>query len=275
MPDLVEIQDALTEIKASIEEAITRGGEKEKTALIRSQKPIKRLHEAVKSEFIKAGVNPENIKPKLGISEGELKLAGFFKKKDQDICIVPNNLHEKEEISDSGLLFGEKDRYGKEYTEHIISVNVRSQLSSLAKNFDTLYERTFAESLNLHMRCPKMCLGEVYMIPVCEYDTHAAQNKKISFAARISSIEKYLLAFNMINLRRSVKDELYKYERACLLVVDFRRKTPKIYQDDAELKQDNLIPHNTRATISRLNFRTFAKDLLKIYAGRFGTDKFR
>ncbi|NJL60135.1 MAG: hypothetical protein HC887_11365 [Desulfobacteraceae bacterium] len=194
MPDLFEIQDALTEIKTALEEAITEGGEEEKTALIRSQKLIKRIHESVKSEFIKAGVDSENIKPRLGLSEGELKLAGFFKKKDQDICIVPNDLYEKEEFSDSGLLLGEKDRYGKEYTEHIISVNIRSQLSSLAKNFDTLYERTFAESLNLHMRCPKMCLGEVYMIPVCEYDTHAAQEKKIAFADRISSIEKYLMA---------------------------------------------------------------------------------
>lgn len=275
MPDSVEIQDALTEIKKSMEKAIIRGGEKEKTALIRSQKLIKLIHDAVKSEFIKAGVNSENIKPKIGVSEGELKLAGFFKKKDQDICIIPNNIEEKEEISDSGLLLGEKDRYGKEYTEHIISVNIRSQLSSLAKNFDTLYERTFAESLNLHMRCPKMCLGEVYMIPVCEYDTHAAQEKKINFADRISSIEKYLLAFNMINLRKSVRDDLYKYERVCLLVVDFRRKIPKIYHDDTELKKDALLPYNTRATISRLNFRTFAKDLLKIYSGRFGSNKFK
>ncbi len=275
MPNSIEIQDALTEIKTSLEKAIKEGGEAEKTALIRSQKLIKRIHETVKSEFIKAGVNPENIKPKLGVSEGELKLAGFFKKKDQDICIVPNNLHEKEEFSDSGLLLGEKDRYGKEYTEHIISVNIRSQLSSLAKNFDTLYERTFAESLNLHMRCPKMCLGEVYMIPVCEYDTHAAQEKKIAFADRISSIEKYLLAFDMINLRRSVKDDLYKYERVCLLIVDFRTKNPKIYHNDKDLKKDGLLPHNSRATISRLNFRTFAKDLLKVYSGRFGTDRFR
>jgi len=64
-----------------------------------------------------------------------------------------------------GLLRETNDYYGKDYTEKIISINVRSQFSSLAKNFDTLYERTIAEAQNLHVRCSKMCLGEVYMMP--------------------------------------------------------------------------------------------------------------
>lgn len=56
-----------------------------------------------------------------------------------------------------GILKGERDKYGFEFTEHTLSVNVRSQLSSIAKNFDTLYERTFAEAINLHLRCEKWC----------------------------------------------------------------------------------------------------------------------
>ena len=43
-------------------------------------------------------------------------------------------------------------------------------MSSLAKNADTLFERIFAKSLNLHMRYPNIVLGEVYLIPVYEYD---------------------------------------------------------------------------------------------------------
>ena len=39
-----------------------------------------------------------------------------------------------------GILREATDYYGKDYTERTISVNIRSQMSSLAKNFDTLYE---------------------------------------------------------------------------------------------------------------------------------------
>jgi hypothetical protein len=112
----------------------------------------------------------------------EQRLAGFFKCKDQDICFFPNDYKKKREILNfDGILKGVKDDFGYEFTRHTLSVNVRSQLSSVAKNFDTLYERTFAEALNLHLRCEDMVLGEFYMIPVYEYDDQAAMNHEIKF----------------------------------------------------------------------------------------------
>src|SRR5258706_414058 len=70
------------------------------------------------------------------------------------------------------------DEYGEKFTEATIVINIRSQISSIQKNFDTLYERTTSEAINLHDRCPKMCLGEVYMIAVPEYDDKEIKNKK-------------------------------------------------------------------------------------------------
>lgn len=279
MAHLITLQNAVNEIKKSIETAIKRSGTEGKNNLIRSQKPIKLLHEVAKAELIRNGVNPECLNPPLDQSNGELSLSGFFKKKDQDICAVPTNAKAKKEILNfQGILYGQEDKYGFDFTEKSLSINVRSQLSSSAKNFDTLYERTFAEALNLHLRCPKMVLGEFYMIAVNEYDSNAANNNEVKYKnvkGVAKHVEKYLLSFSAVNGRKSTTDDHFKYERVCLLIVDFSQKVPKIYNTDEELKRDNLLPENSIATIENLSFPNFISDLLKGYSTRFGTGKFK
>lgn len=278
MQNLINLQDALNSIKKSIESAIRRNGTEGKNNLIRSQKPIKLLHDVVKAELIRNKVNSKLIIPPLGLSNGEYSLSGFFKKKDQDICVIPSDIDPKEEVLDfEGILYGKKDKYGYQLTEKILSVNVRSQLSSSAKNFDTLYERTFAEALNLHLRCPKMVLGEFYMIAVNEYDSNYANKKQVKFRnikSVAKHIEKYILSFNAVNNRKSFKTDHYKYERVCLLIVDFSKTEPKIYSYDEQLKEDGLLSENSKATLKNLNFESFAKDLLGIYTERFGANSF-
>lgn len=275
---MLTIQEAVNKIKSLIEDAIIKGGVVGKNNLIRTQIPICLLHDAAKASFIANGVNPELVAPIYGEHVGEQKLAGFFKCKDQDICFMPNNYKKKEEILNfDGILKGKKHPFGYQLTEHILSVNVRSQLSSTAKNFDTLYERTFAEALNLHLRCPEMVLGEFYMIPVLEYDDALAKNNVVGFKRNrnISKhLEKYIYSFNAVNGRNTIVGEEYKYERVCLLIVDFSRQTPKIYNTNAELIADNLLPANTTASIDNMSFPNFAKNLLKIYEQRFGTGRF-
>ena len=273
------LQIAVNEIKNSIETAIKQSGTEGKNNLIRSQKPIKLLHEVTKTELIRNGVNPVRLNPPLYQSNGELSLSGFFKKKDQDICVVPNDaIVKKETLNFQGILYGKEDKYGFDFTEKILSINVRSQLSSSAKNFDTLYERTFAEALNLHLRCPKMVLGELYMIAVNEYDSNAANNKQIKYKnvkCVAKHVEKYLLSFSAVNGRKSTSDDHFKYERVCLLIVDFSKEFPKIYNTDEELKKDNLLSENSVATIENLSFPNFVSDLLNFYSTRFGTGKFK
>jgi len=265
-----QIQEAINQIKKLIELAIIEGGTIQKNNLIKTQIPINLLHDAAKSSLISNGVNKESIKPPLRDHKGELKLAGELKCKDQDICILPNNIKRNIEILNSeSILRGQEDPYGKELTEHILSINVRSQLSSIGKNFDTLYERTFAEALNLHLRCPKMVLGEFYMVPVCAYDDQAGNNKQIGFKDKIN-IEKYIYAFSAINNRQKLVGEEYKYERVCLLIVDFSKSIPIIYNTDEQLKEDGLVPRNSSASINQMNFSTFTSTLLDVYKQRFG-----
>lgn len=273
------LQNALNEIKKLIEDAIRDSGTEGKNNLIRSQKPIKILHEVTKAELVKNKVNPTCINPPLDQSHGELSLAGFFKKKDQDICIVPTGLAPKgERLNSLGILYGQEDKFGFDFTEKALSINVRSQLSSSAKNFDTLYERTFAEALNLHLRCPEMVLGELYMIAVNEYDSAASNRKQVRYKENINvskHIEKYLLSFSAVNNRKNAQKEDFKYERVCLLIVDFSKEMPKIYNTDADLKADNLLLHNSIASINGMNFSDFIPELLEIYSARFGAGRFK
>ena len=273
------IENAVCQIKQKIEKAIRDNGVKGKNALIRSQDPICILHDAAKASFIEKGVDPSQIFPAFGMHKGEKKLAGFLKNKDQDICLLPKGVSPRPEtLNFPGMLKGTEDPYGFEFTQRTLSVNVRSQLSSMAKNFDTLYERTFAEALNLHLRCEKMVLGELYMIPVYEYDSDSAKRKKVAFKdnANVSEfIQKYIYSFDAVNNRSVSKGEEYKYERVCLLIVDFSKSIPKIYNTDDELKEDGLLPEDSKASINEMKYTTFTDTLLKVYSSRFGKSRFK
>jgi len=271
MKDLITIRQAVEAFKSLIDSSIISGGVAGKQAMIRSSKPINNIHEVVKAELIRNGIAQDRIHPPLGASKPELKLAGFFKQKYQDVCVEPKSYTSKKQELKDGLLQGVIDEYGKRFTERTISINIRSQVSSLAKNFDTMYERTIAEAQNLHVRCPKMVLGEVYMIAVPEYDSEAMKNNEVKFVDRIGTVEKYIKSFQAINNRTSTKKGEYKYERACLLIVDFSQKPVKIYHHDKELRKAGLLPKESTASIEDLNWESFTSSILTTYETRFGS----
>lgn len=84
------------------------------------------------------------------------------------------------------------DPYGFDFSTNSLVINVRSQMSSLAKNSDTLFERTFAEAQNLHMRYKDIVLGEVYLIPTHEYDDTLVAQNRVGFKTNQTNIEKYI-----------------------------------------------------------------------------------
>lgn len=264
------IDEQLLQFKTLIEDAIRTGGAKGKESMIRSSTLINLIHDAVKHEFIASSVNPTNIYPRLGNTKPELKLAGFLKQKDQDICIVPSNITTiSTAITWGPLAFENKtDNYGFDFTTNILVVNVRSQMSSLSKNSDTLFERTFAEALNLHMRYSDIVLGEVYLIPVHEYDDESVKRRTVGFKRRHTNIEKYISFFNSIN-NRPRNGNPYAYERCALLIVDFNRPQPYLFQNTTELKSSGYISQNFEIEYASLNFQDFARDILRVYSERY------
>ena len=284
----ITLRQALVDIKTAYEFAIVN---KTRANTIRASKLIKLIHCAVKTEILNQGVHPSLVNPDkarllkiinppkriinrpVKLRDKELKLCGYLKPKNQDISVIPRNIVILPEVLNfPTLLYGFNDIFGSAFTESTLSINVRSQLSSLEKNFDTLYERTFAESLNLHLRFPNMVLGEVYMLPVKEYDADAAELGNIAF--KRVNVEKYINAFQALNNRINHNDDNYKYERCCLLLVDFDRQTPKTYNTTQELISDGYLQVGTTATMNGLDYNGFVTDLLNIYQTRFPTNTF-
>lgn len=266
------IQKAIEQFKYLIESSIIENGVKGKEAIIRSSTPILNIHEAVKVELIDNRVSHDLIFPPLDKRTPELKLAGSFKQKDQDVCVV-SSLEKAEEILQAGILENVVDEYGKGFTERTIAINIRSQISSIQKNFDTLYERTISEAMNLHTRCPKMVLGEVYMIAVPEYDDQEIKKQSVEFKKiNQSTVTKYIRSFQAINHRRNTETDFHKYEKVCLLIVDFSQTPVRIYNTNEELKQAGLIPNDSLIDISELSWDKFVPDLLAIYNERFTID---
>lgn len=267
----MNIHNILTTLKSEIDKAILTSqvngkefanGNDAKQALIRSKRLINLIHDVIKYSFISLNVNTNKIVPPLHNTKPEIKLKGFLKEKDQDICIVPDIAMINQLIAKKALKVSD--------IETVISINVRSQLSSLSNNIDTLYERTFAEAFNLHRIYPKQCLGEVYLIPTHEYDDRAMKTNKIAFKnPSTKKIESYINMFQAINNRRTIEGDEHKYERICLLIADFRQKEPVIYNDITDLIKANLVPAGTKATLNRLSINDFAKDILDIYSERF------
>ena len=256
---LIEI---LCNMKKEYESAIRNGGRDEVHSLIRSQKLINYIHNYIKEKLILEGVNENNIFPPLNAQKPEIKMSGFLKTKDQDITIFGSK--NNQEKIDNGVLKGEIDPISTYTMDHSITINIRSQLSSLAKNFDTLFERTFAEALNLHLRSPKLVMGEVYMVPIIAYDPDKIKQHKIGWKEQLP-LNKYIPAFKALNKRMDITTDYYKYERVALLIIDFREDIPKEFTSSKQLVKEGLIDDEMKEYYSLKNLTTsdFVEDILE------------
>lgn len=291
------LQKYLCEMKTTLEKAITElkytkyasdklvdgtkdggkfeNGLKAKESLIRSQTLIYHLHDFVKQEFQDYGVPKDRIFPPLNKNKPEKKVAGYFKQKDQDICVVPKFNYDKtlrKKINWGPLKKqGLETEFGIKNEDKILVANIRSQMSSVGKNIDTLFERMIAESYNLHYKFPNMIIGELYLIPVYEYSSKEMKSNKVSFKKNKIDIEKYIRFFFELNKGDGKIDKrnLHKYNRAALLVVDFDKDIPKIYTSTKELIEDKIVMDNFDIELETLSPLTFVYDLIKMYLEKY------
>jgi hypothetical protein len=270
------LKEAVADFKVALETAITSrsyagklysNGHAAKEALIKSQRLILRIHEVVKvslhEELTKTG-RKNSIFPPVGQSNPELLISGFIKAKKQDVVILFDDDLPRVEVIQEGLLAGTKDKVGKAESERSIVVGVRSQLSSVDKNFDTLMERTFAETLNLRLRLPKLVMGEVYLLPVVEYDIEAMRENRVAWESRPVKVDKFIRTFLGISGRKpqDFNDDLYKYERTSLILIDFQKTPPTVFLTLDELKEAGYLGSDYRADFHLLSPQGFASDLI-------------
>ena len=239
--DMQLLLGKLQEMKDVYEGAVRNG---EYTSLIRSKRLINLLHEYVITELKK------RVEPSWVVTDK--KVYGFPKTKEQDIIIQPPQNGRNVSVGP------------------IMAINVRSQLSSIEKNYDTLFERIFAESLNLHNRFPYMVLGYLYLLPKVGYDPDAAKENRVLLSERYD-FEKYILSFLSIANRTSPSDMPWKYEKLCLLIVDFESDPPKVMDDMQIFLDEGLVRENFARlyTFEDLAIKAFFDELYKVMMERY------
>jgi hypothetical protein len=280
--NLVRLRQAIGEIKTDIERAITSAsfnggscgdGQKAKEALIRSSRLIMKIHEVTKQsldQVLRARYTPYSINPPLGQFSPELDVTGFIKKKKQDIVVLVGNTRKQREVVAEGPLEGTEDIIGKDVSETAIVIGVRSQLSSVAKNFDTLMERAFAETLNLRLRLPRLVMGEVYLLPVVEYDDDAMKNNRVAFKRQPIGLNKFIRTFYGISGRLANETNgFYKYERTALIIADFRQTPPQLCMTPDGLSRAG-VTDDMVSKFERLSPEGFASDIIRVHAERHG-----
>ena len=107
------------------------------------------------------------------------------------------------------------------------------------------------------------------MIPVKEYDASVMDDNSVEFIDKVGAVEKYIKSFQAINGRLDATREDYKYERVCLLLVDFAQTPAKIYSSNQDLINDGLLDKASTASIDELSWETFTNSILENYNNRF------
>src|SRR3989338_5374032 len=166
---------------------------------VRGQNFIKQLHEYCIAELIERGFTGE-LTPK-----GEIKVLTSPKFKDIDVAVVHPT---------SGPL---------------LIIGVRSQMSSLGKNFLNYYEMEVGDVSAIHERYPLCVVGLLYLHPT-ESILPGSKKEKFDF----DRAEKM---FALISGREKVSYPLTHYEEIAYLRVNFEQNPPTIDQTFPTLTQ--------------------------------------
>jgi len=170
---------------------------------VRTQKFIRLLHDWALNQLKKVGIE-ETEKIKILT---ETKVPGYFKLKNVDVLV----LHE--------------------IAGPILILSVKSLMSSITNNFTNTYEGMIGDVIGLHERYPFLIMCHLFLMP-----------KEVLKRKETYPINYYARLLGKINGRKDETDDVKKYERVGLLLVDFKKDTPEVVKEipsDMHLRIEN------------------------------------
>ena len=280
------LQQALNEMKAGIELAIseryftsTNGevrrydtGTEALKQFTKGGGHIFPVHEAIKSSVVGILTDCNIIHhsfPPIGQRSPELTVPSWSPKK-QDVVITFGECEEYENniLSDEDVCSS-------------IVIGVRSQMQSIAKNKNTIIERTVAEPfLTRFSAGPEVVMGELFILPVEEYYTSGdsgttINNRRIN-TRRTNLVEVYISSFIRCTNRSDINDwrQHLRYERACLTIVRMEEDLPRFYRTLQEMHAEGIVSQefynaNHEAYDQHLSPVNFARDLVAAHRARW------
>lgn len=165
---------------------------------VRSQELIKTLHHKLAIDLY-THLSKEALSRGINVVE-EAPIYGAYKKKDVDIAVIDP------------------------YNGPLITVGVRSQMSSIGNNVLTYYQDIIGECISLQERFPMATMGYVYLHPL----TFIKNSKRVR-----TNVERYAQIYSTIAERddRLYKQQLGSYDHFAYAVVDFT-------SEDFDLRDD-------------------------------------
>ena len=170
---------------------------------VRTQKFIRLLHDWALNQLKKVGIKQSK---KIKIIP-EAKVPGYFKLKNVDIVV----LHE--------------------IAGPILILSVKSLMSSITNNFTNTYEGMIGDVIGLHERYPYLIMCHLFLMP-----------KEVLKRKETYPINYYARLLGKINGRKDEVDDVKKYERIGLLLVDFKKDVPEVVKEipsDKDLRIEN------------------------------------
>lgn len=162
---------------------------------VRGQGMIKQLHDFSIRELKRLGISERKF-----IIKPEATIFGAHKPKEVDVAVIHKEVGP------------------------LIIVSIRSQMSSIDKNFINYYEGIIGDVISLHEKYPDLVIGEIYMLPketiIRDLDGHRRIEPH--------DLRKKEKLFKRITNRKDGKDRLDKYEHLAFLAVDFVKEPPEV-----------------------------------------------
>lgn len=162
---------------------------------VRGRGMIKQLHDFSIRELKRLGISERKF-----IIRPEAIIFGTHKPKKVDVAVIHK---------EAGPL---------------IIISIRSQMSSIDKNFINYYEGIIGDVISLHEKYPDLVVGEIYMLPKETIIRDPDGHRRIE----PHDLRKKEKLFRRITNRKDGKDRLDKYEHLAFLAVDFVKKSPEV-----------------------------------------------
>ena len=176
---------------------------KDKVHAVRSQELIKTLHHKIAVDFYRR-LSKRAKNNGVKVVE-EAPIYGSYKKKDVDIAVIDP------------------------YNGPLLTIGVRSQMSSVGKNVLTYYQDIIGECISLQERFPMTVMGYVYLHPLKYFDKEVEKT---------TDVARYSRLYSSIASRddRLYKHQVGSYDHFAYAVVEFdsstNRPSPNRLRDD-------------------------------------------